>query len=993
MVWRILMDLFRTAPPDTMTTYLPHIMSVVSKLADEGDKIIRKGLIDQIPNLAVLARDCSTRIPALKTVVSEYFLPMVVRNLGTEENLVRKAAETSLFALMEHGLITKMEAEIQVCPTILALSREESATDNHVGAVTLMSKMASLLGRDVTERVFLDRFSQLCKNNTFYVRKACASHFGDFCSVVGKDAYEKILLPCYIGLCSDEVWGVRKACAEVAMSVSCACPPTVRRQSLAPIFIKLLQDKSRWVRMSAFQTLGPFISTFADPAISSVFYNNVGELMSVNPDGREFRVNSTSTLNRLYSLSENNFKEEDFIYDVYQGKEDDSVVMNPLSEICDDMSDEKEQETADITIDIPVMAEDPPDIIDHERKREDIILQKNMNVVSKAMLREETVNKIRAALEEKSKQETQSTDLTAETTKEDESENFKEIVETVKNALLSFRILTDEEKKLEEEEEEEIFAKCDSGIEVSDASRESSRGDLCDVDLSPSSSSDVSSLGNISSLKSNSDTTIVSSDSCEINQRTECYGEKSDSETKQTESEQTSSNVEEDSLHEYNSYNYWYIRPEMPVDLMLVNAASTATIQNSATINESSSISENTDQLKENQKQGDDSGEKPNNISTPTSEDRNNIQESNGSVPNTTSESKSKDDSTTGEKQPIKSQVQPEEELDWHGVPKLLIDHFVSMTKPSLAQETDNDMAFHCAYSLPAVALTLGSKNWHLLKDTVETLASDMQYKVRRTVASSLHELAVILGPEIATNNLTPIFDGFIKDLDEVRIGVLKHLAHFLRLINPSKRTMYLPRFADFLQSDNELNWRYRQELAEQLRLAVSLFRPTDAAKHMTSIAQVLLSDKVDAVRQTALSLLTELLKHISTEHDLTPRLLIILAERFAHAKRWKRRQTFALLCSDLLANNAIPIDLFASDVMPHLVDLSWDPVPNVRLVVARTLSKQIITNPYFSDPTNQYFDNLQTVLRRLQADKDQDVRHSALIENLTNFSPIYLKN
>lgn len=57
-----------------------------------------------------------------------------------------------------------------------------------------MSKMASLLGRDVTERVFLDRFSQLCKNNTFYVRKACASHIGDFCSVIGKDAYEKILV-------------------------------------------------------------------------------------------------------------------------------------------------------------------------------------------------------------------------------------------------------------------------------------------------------------------------------------------------------------------------------------------------------------------------------------------------------------------------------------------------------------------------------------------------------------------------------------------------------------------------------------------------------------------------------------------------------------------------------------------------------------------------------------------------------------------------------
>lgn len=53
------------------------------------------------------------------------------------------------------------------------------------------------------------------------------------------------------------------------------------------------------------------------------------------------------------------------------------------------------------------------------------------------------------------------------------------------------------------------------------------------------------------------------------------------------------------------------------------------------------------------------------------------------------------------------------------------------MTDPTVAQTTDTDMAYHCAYSLPAVALTLGSRNWHLLKNTVESLAADMQYKVR----------------------------------------------------------------------------------------------------------------------------------------------------------------------------------------------------------------------------------------------------------------------
>jgi serine/threonine-protein phosphatase 4 regulatory subunit 1 len=61
-------------------------------------------------------------------------------------------------------------------------------------SLQLMSKMAPLLGRDVTERVFLRRFSQLCSSNMFYTRKVCASHIGDFCAIVGKDQFEKVLV-------------------------------------------------------------------------------------------------------------------------------------------------------------------------------------------------------------------------------------------------------------------------------------------------------------------------------------------------------------------------------------------------------------------------------------------------------------------------------------------------------------------------------------------------------------------------------------------------------------------------------------------------------------------------------------------------------------------------------------------------------------------------------------------------------------------------------
>jgi len=58
-----------------------------------------------------------------------------------------------------------------------------------------------------------------------------------------------------------------------------------------------------------------------------------------------------------------------------------------------------------------------------------------------------------------------------------------------------------------------------------------------------------------------------------------------------------------------------------------------------------------------------------------------------------------------------------------------------------------------------------------------------LQWKVRRTLAFSIHELALIVGEDITGHDLLPVFDMFLNDLDEVRIGVLKHLADFIKVI------------------------------------------------------------------------------------------------------------------------------------------------------------------------------------------------------------------
>ncbi|XP_031341308.1 serine/threonine-protein phosphatase 4 regulatory subunit 1-like isoform X1 [Photinus pyralis] len=855
MVPRVLLELFKKAPPDVLTQDLPQIMKILSRMSREDETVIRIDLLEQIPYIAVSAVEYKNRVPNLGPIISEHLLPIVVNNLGDKDNQIRKTAQLSLFFLLEKNLVTRTQAEIQVCPAVLGLSNSDTLMDYHTGSITLMSRLVPFLGREVTERVFLQRFSQLCMSNMFCVRKVCASHFGDFCAVIGKEAYDNVLLPSYLNLCADEIWGVRKACAEVIISVSSACSSAKRRMSLAPVFAKLLQDQSRWVRLSAFESLGPFISTFADPTSTRLAYNNVGELVLVNTDGTEFRITpSYSESNILRSVNE--------LHMLF--KEEANKDPTPLDSIWDLMEDPSEN------------AEPTPGESTTESK-----IQIATDPVTKASADANT--KTGASVDINNVFDVQSFDNL-----------LKCLDETVSN--------WDTEPNVAAQDPFEDWKASNKNAESNDEVRHSK----------------------------------TENENCDISK-----------------SRNRAENVDN-----YNSYNYWYVSPNMPLDPKIVNDESVLRNVDHAS----------TQSTKEDLNYSIEFLTKP----SPSQL----LENTHNTIPTNTPNTEEKiiSDASKNCENFTSNEEHPQQAI----VPQVLIDHFVSMTDSNLAQESNNEMAYHCAYSLPAVALTLGSDNWHLLKNTVEVLAANMQYRVRRTVASSLYELAVILGPDIATNSLMPIFEGFIRDLDEVRIGVLKHLAHFLRLISPTIRNFYLPRLEGFLLTDNETNWRFRQELAEQLLLAVPLFCPRDACKHISFLAQELLCDKVAAVREVALLLVTELIRHMSSDPARTSRLLVKLDEKFAHSKRWKLRQSFALLCSKLLTSCALPPEQFANEVMPHFLDLSWDPVANVRLVVARTIAQHIITNEYFSDPNNAHFDGLQTVLRRLQADKDRDVRDCA---------------
>ncbi|CAH1390720.1 unnamed protein product, partial [Nezara viridula] len=729
------------------------------------DERVRCEVIEYVPPLALFLSGEGSN-GDLRSLIISHLLPTIIRSLSDENSQVVKMGESALLSLLEHCLISSQCIEHKVWPAIISRITHKRNAEATIGVITVISKMAPWIGSDLSERLIVPLLEELSQESELGIRRVCASLYRDLCSVVSTEVSESRLVPSFLKLCCDPEWVVRQTCAEVFMSVSCKVTLATRKALLAPAFAKLLVDRVRWVQLSAFQSLGPFITTFAEPSITSLGYNNNGELVLKHRGASfEYKLNSTKV---------------------------DDKLLNPLF---------------------------------------------------MAFMMEGTNDEL------------------------------------------------------------EIDFECNNNNKFSEMF--------------------------------------------------DCRLELDDSQNA-TNSEDKNNEVEDQN---FNTWQYW--REPLPeIDIESSNEENNG-IQNEDQENHTTSSEVKLCSPMNGLDINNDTEEE-----SPTSDEK----------------SDSNDVSSQENQRPESIPcLIPSSSGGQDIVPQELINHFVSMSDPR--RDSAPDLAHHCAYNLPAVALTLGKENWDLLKPAYETLAADRQWKVRRIVASSIHELAVIVGEDVATQDLVPVFNGFIKDLDEVRIGALKHLAHFLKLLRPAGRNSFLPRLTEFLMTDYDWNWRFRQELAEQLLQSLGLFTPADTCHHLGPVIMALLLDKVASVRKVALVLVTELVAHVSIDVNLLRSLLAELAEQFAHSNRWNRRQTFALLCSRLIKEGVLSEEMFARDVLPHLLDLSWDPVANVRLAVARAAAQHILPNAYFADRSNPHNEVLMSVLKRLQADKDRDVRYFAVYQ------------
>lgn len=204
-------------------------------------------------------------------------------------------------------------------------------------------------------------------------------------------------------------------------------------------------------------------------------------------------------------------------------------------------------------------------------------------------------------------------------------------------------------------------------------------------------------------------------------------------------------------------------------------------------------------------------------------------------------------------------------------LPEPLLEYFLSLGSNTANQalKLEVDRTYVCAYNFPAVVLTAGMDYWDShLRETYLNLTKDYQIKVRCTFAHSLHDIASIIGPERTERDLVQIFALYLMDLDDVKQGVLEHLADFLSTLAVGSRNEYIPILAE-VWDGVATNWHLRNILTEQLMDIAMLFDAARVVEHILPLVVRACDDKFAAVRETGacvFPIILDIVKHAVEE-------------------------------------------------------------------------------------------------------------------------------
>ena len=97
--------------------------------------------------------------------------------------------------------------------------------------------------------------------------------------------------------------------------------------------------------------------------------------------------------------------------------------------------------------------------------------------------------------------------------------------------------------------------------------------------------------------------------------------------------------------------------------------------------------------------------------------------------------------------------------------------------------------------------------------------------RIKKTLSSSLHELAKILGPKYTEQDLQPCLQRFLKDkVLDIKLSALKNMHIFLKEMSPERRGPFIKYIVQTFDEAGKNEWILKQVLATNLGNYAQLF-------------------------------------------------------------------------------------------------------------------------------------------------------------------------
>ena len=274
-----------------------------------------------------------------------------------------------------------------------------------------------------------------------------------------------------------------------------------------------------------------------------------------------------------------------------------------------------------------------------------------------------------------------------------------------------------------------------------------------------------------------------------------------------------------------------------------------------------------------------------------------------------------------------------------------------------------------CAFNFPAVLQFFGKDSWEKLKPCFNLMVKEKDEKIKLPLASALGEISKILGPETTEYDILEYVDTFFNNsspLSELKIKILSVLPDIIKNISSSRKNNYLE-FLKFMIRNKDDKWRKRVTYTKIIGKYNGTYNDSTIYKRVFPIAINFCFDDITQVRDSAAKHNSRLiLQLLSSKTEFKDKTLKIVTS-FARSINYKYRQLFVLMCKHLFENE----EVFKNDLSELLLDLAYDKIPNVKIVLAKFIVKLLSKEKYAELKKNE---TVRKIVKVLKNDKNIEV-------------------